>query len=130
MKRTLFLVMLAAALAGGCAGGQARVKGRLLHNGEPMTFPPTTVAIELSPVEENGKVDVSQVYSAVVKEDGSFEVVASKGEVPPGTYAVSIQATGQFKAQLKNFAPGTSAVRRDLEPGKNDLTIDLSRPEG
>jgi hypothetical protein len=130
MKRTVFLAALAAALVGGCEGGQARVKGRLLQGGEPMSFPLTAVAVELSPVDENGKVDGNQVYSAVVQVDGSFTVTASKGEVPPGTYAVSIQATGQLKAQLKSFAPGTSAVRRDLEPGTNDLTIDLSKPEG
>src|SRR3954471_12435245 len=101
MKRSGLIAAMAVVLAGGCGPSVAKVKGRLVDNGAPMTFPPTTVAIELSPIGADGKAEGNTVYSAVVQEDGGFEVVASGGTLPPGTYRVGIIATGKSMERLK-----------------------------
>lgn len=132
MVRTLVLGALALLLAAGCGGGEskAKVKGQIVDNEQPMSFGPTQVAVEFSPLDENGKPDVKTVYSAVVNENGSFEVVASNGELPPGKYRVSILATGKLKARFQAFAPGKSRIDRELDPGMNEVTIDVAKPDG
>jgi len=130
MRALLLPTVLVALAACGCGGGMAKVKGQLVENGNPMTFPPTQVAIELALIGEDGKPDASKAYTAVVNPDGSFEVVASSGEVKPGTYQVGIHASGKLGSRLKAFAPPTSSIRREIKPGANTLTIDLARPEG
>jgi hypothetical protein len=125
MKRMLLGLTLAL-LVIGCGGGKARVKGRVVDNGQPMTFPPTTAAIELTPIGADGKPDVSAVFTAVVNEDGTFEVFASGGELPPGQYEIKVTGYGKLATRLK----AVPALRRELKGGTNDLTIDLSKPEG
>lgn len=130
MKRMWLIAALAGFLAVGCGAGMAKVKGRLVENGTPMSFPPTQIAVELTLLGEDGKPDRSKVYTAVVNEDGSFEVVASGGTLTPGTYQVGIIATGKYTDRLKRFAPPASPVRREVKPGSNELTIDVAKPEG
>lgn len=129
MNRALLMVVLVCALLVGCGSGKAKVRGRLVENGQPTTFPPTTLALELAPVGEDDQPDKTKLYPAVVNEDGTFEVVASGGEVPLGKYAISIQATGKYTEKLKAFAPGASRIRREIKAGTNDLTIDLAKPQ-
>lgn len=131
MRHALLLAALAGLVAGGCGGGSpARVKGQLVENGQPRTFPPTQVAIELAPVGPDGKPDNKKAVNAVVNPDGTFAVVASGGEFPPGTYQVCILAPPKFQPDLKRFAPPTSPLRRELKPGDNELVIDVAKPEG
>lgn len=131
MRRALLVLALAGLAAGGCGGSNmARVKGRLVMNDQPMSFPPTAAAVVFTPLSGEGKPDPSKSYTAVVNEDGSFELLASGGELPSGRYQISIQATGKLGAQLKKFAEPTSPVRRELKPGGNELVLDLAKPEG
>jgi hypothetical protein len=130
MRRVLVCLALTGLLAGGCGGGTAKVKGRLVTNGQPMSFPATQAAIVLSPLGADGKPDPAKSYSAVVNQDGSFELVASGGELPAGNYQVSIQAVGKLKEQLKLFAGTDSPVRRELKSGLNDITIDVTKSDG
>ena len=108
----------------------AKVKGRLVSNGQPMKFPPTQVAVGFSPVGADGKPDPAWSFTTPVNEDGSFELVASGGELPAGTYQVSIQAMGKFATEFKAYAGTSSAIRRELKAGPNEITIDVTKPDG
>ncbi len=131
MRRALLVVALVGLAAGGCGGPKlAKVKGRLVTNDQPMEFPPTAAAVVFTPLNDGGTPDPSKSFTAVVNEDGSFEVLASGGQLPVGKYQISIQAMGKLKEQLKKFGEGVSPVRRDLQPGPNELVIDFAKPEG
>jgi hypothetical protein len=99
-----FIVLVALTAGGRARDSKSELKGRLVSNGQPMTFPPTSAAVVLSPMGADDQPDVSRAFTCVVNEDGSFELVASGGELPAGTYQVSIQAMGKIAAQMKPFA--------------------------
>jgi hypothetical protein len=128
--RRALMALALLALAAGCGSGKARVKGRLVENGQPQKFGATQVALEFVPLGADGKPEQGKSYTAVVNEDGTFEVVASGGELPPGTYQVAVTAMGTLRTKYRAFAAPTSAIRREIKAGKNDLTIDLAKPEG
>lgn len=130
MRRAFVLIALAALAAGGCAEGKARVKGRVVSGGQPMTFPNFQAAVVLAPCGPDDKPDQARSYTCVLGADGSFELVASGGEVPPGRYQVALQTVGKASEQLKTIASPNSPVRRDLKPGPNELTIDVANPAG
>ena len=88
------------------------------------------MALEFIPLDADGKPAPGKSFTAVVNEGGTFEVVVSGGELPPGKYQVAVTATGELRAKYKAFAAPTSAIRREIKAGKNDLTIDLAKPEG
>src|SRR5262245_50213864 len=110
MRRVMILFALGALAAGGCGTNMAKVKGRLISHDQPMTFPATQVAVSFSPIGPDGKPDPAKSYTCVVNEDGSFELVASGGELPAGSYQVSIQAMGKLGAQLKRFVGTGSPI--------------------
>src|SRR5256885_1606722 len=120
MRNCLLLAAVSLACAG-CGGGPARVKGRLVENGQPMKFPPTSAAVEIALLKDDGTPDATKTYNAVVNEDGTFEVVASGGQVTPGTYRIGVQLTGQLAGKYKELAPGSSSVRREIKSGLNEL---------
>jgi hypothetical protein len=123
--------MATALLAGGCAGGPGKVKGQVLENGQPAAFPPMQASVQLAPVGPDGRADWNgTVYTAVLGADGTFEVVASGGEVPPGQYLIAIEQTGKPEPRLAGFSTTKTVVKREIKAGQNTLTIDLARPEG
>ena len=123
----LFLPLLLA----GCGGsGPARVKGQLTENGQPKAMPAGTSSVLFTLVDPDGKPDAGKSYTAVVNADGTFEVVASGGELPPGTYIVSIQVRGKLAGLARGLSGLDSPIRRELKPGQNDLVIDLTNPTG
>ncbi len=133
--RRAFVVLafaLVALAASGCGGpGKAKVKGQLVSGGQPMSFPATQVGVVFTPVGADGKPDPTKAYTAVVNEDGTFELVASGGELPSGNYQVSILATGgKLATQMKPYAGASSPIRRELKPGPNEITIDVTKPDG
>jgi hypothetical protein len=123
----LFMALLAFALVG-CGSGKARVKGRLVENGQALTFAPTSAAVELTLLKEDGTPDPTKVTTAVVDTDGSFEVVASGGEVPIGTYAIGLKLPAPLQRKYAKLSPPASPIRRKVAAGSNDLTIDLAKP--
>jgi hypothetical protein len=130
MKRLIPVVAAVALAAAGCSGGgTARLKGKIVDNGQPVTFPPTTASVQLSPLGEGGTPDPTKVYACVVNEDGSFEFLASGGELPPGTYQVVLELVGG-KGPANAKAIAGKALKRELKSGSNDLVIDLAKPEG
>ena len=113
MNRLLPVLLLSATAMTGCSGGgMGKVKGKLVENGQPTTFPSTQASIQLSPIGPDGKPDLTKIYSAVVNPDGTFEVVASGGEVPTGMYLVAIEMTGKGGERYKQFSANSSAIRR------------------
>jgi hypothetical protein len=117
--------LLALAMAG-CGSSPGRVKGKLLDNGQPKTFPVSTYAVMFTLMGPNGEPDLNKSYTAVVEADGSFEVHASGGTLPPGTYQVTIQSPGKKGAALKATPP---SARREIKSGDNNITLDIAHPE-
>ena len=124
----------AALLLAGCGGGgPAKIKGRVLENGQPVTVA-GQASLVFSPVGPDGKAG-AKAYAAGLNPDGTFELVASGGEVPPGDYVVSFEfsggkGTGAAPTGLAKYREMFKNVKQTLSPGVNDLTFDLARPNG
>ncbi|HEX3147528.1 MAG TPA: hypothetical protein VHR66_05555 [Gemmataceae bacterium] len=130
MKRCFVLLAVVALATAGCSGGMGRVKGAIVDNGQPVTFPPLTGSVQLSPIQPDGTPDMNKVYAAVVNEDGTFELVASGGELAVGMYQVSIELNGnKGPEKAKAFAAKVKPIKREIKSGQNTLTIDLSKPD-
>lgn len=128
-RRLLPAAALGLVLLAGCGGGKAaRVRGQVVENGQPASFAGMLAAVVFAPVGPDGKPDTNRSQTAVLNPDGSFELVASGGELPVGTYMVGIQVVGKAGAKFKDVGPTNSPIRRELKPGPNDLTIDVARP--
>jgi len=131
--RVLLLAAVALPLAAGCGGPEmAKVKGRLVENGAPREVAGGSVGVQLTLIGEGGKLDPKKSYTAVVNTDGTFEVVASGGELQPGTYQVALQfkdPKDKLASQVKAVSGGND-IRREIKPGPNELTIDLLKPGG
>jgi hypothetical protein len=133
--RTRLLAAAAAAvlLLPGCPEPAGRLKGRVVENGQPVGVPPQT-ALMFTKVGPDDKLDANKSYTANISPDGSFEVVASDGRLPPGKYAVSIESPGKgtggvLKYKEKYKLPG-SPFRVTVAAGQNELTVDLAQPPG
>ncbi|HEY1186970.1 MAG TPA: hypothetical protein VGE74_04900 [Gemmata sp.] len=127
MRRAILALVLIALAATGCGAAPAKVKGRLVSNGEPMSVS-GQVAVTFTAL--NGDGTGGRSFTAMVNPDGTFDVVVSGGELPPGLYKVSIVAVGKAADNYKGLVGDKSPVRRELRPGPNEITIDVSKPEG
>jgi hypothetical protein len=127
MRRSASLVALFALLIGGCGESMATVKGKVVEDGKPMRFESNQAAIQLTLVDQDGKLDNKHSYTAVVNDDGSFEVVASGGELVLGNYQVAVLLRGG-DPKYKVLAPPDSPLRRELKSGKNEIIVDLAKP--
>jgi hypothetical protein len=114
----------------GCGDSPGRVKGRVVENGQPKDFPPMQASVTFDRIGPDGKPDTKSSYTAILNKDGTFEVIVSGGELPSGTYAVSISATGKENKLFKGFNAAETKVRREIKSGLNDIQIDLAKPEG
>ena len=122
MRYVILALALFSILIAGCSPGTGKVKGQIVENGQPKTFPASSHAIEMSMIGANGEPDNMKSFTAVVETDGTFEVLASGGQVPPGSYRVSVQGPSTKKLTAK------VAVKREIVIGDNDITIDLAKP--
>ncbi|NBO91493.1 MAG: hypothetical protein EBV06_04135 [Planctomycetia bacterium] len=123
MRRIVIGIALLLLTFTGCGNPMARVKGKLVENGKEMKFPPNSAAVELTSMGEN-----ATTYTAVVNEDGSFEVFASGGQVQPGNYRVGVMLMGKFSGKYPELAPQKSKLTREIKSGSNDFKIDLANP--
>ena len=123
------LVLVVMICLAGCGESKATVKGKIVENGQPKTFGANQAALQLTLIGPDGKPDDNKSFTAVVNEDGTFEVVASGGEIPIGKYQVAVQIMGATGQPYKKLAPPDSPIRRELKSGANELTIDLAKPE-
>jgi hypothetical protein len=90
---------------------------------------PTQAALQFTPLGPDGKPEAASSFTAVVNENGTFEVVASGGKLPAGTYQVGLQTYCKLAGKYRALAPPGSPIRREPRPGWNDLTIDLAKAE-
>ncbi|MBY0513912.1 MAG: hypothetical protein K2P78_08375 [Gemmataceae bacterium] len=130
MRRVLVPALaLGLGLLAGCGGGgAAKVKGRVVENGQPVQVQ-GQAALVLYP-DAGGKPG-TKAYPMALNPDGSFELVVSGGEVEPGPYLISLEVNGpkttpgvgKYKESFKNY-------KQELKPGMNDLTIELTKPNG
>src|SRR5947209_1386810 len=127
--RKLIICALLAACTLGCGGGKGRVKGRVVENGSPVTVE-GQAAVMFYLIGEDGKPDPTRGYPVPLNEDGSFELVASGGQVPPGNYLITVEVNGpksatgmgRFKGR---FSYPDSPLRQEVKGGRNNLTVDL-----
>jgi hypothetical protein len=123
--RTLFLLTCLALFAG-CGDTNSRVKGELIENGQPASFPPGAMAgVVLRPLDAQNRPSETTAYKAVVTPAGSFEWVGGNGELPTGGYQFSLELTGSIRDKYQHLTPAVSRKRIDLKPGANLLTIDI-----
>src|SRR4051794_5375044 len=121
----LLLTASVVALLAGCDSGIAHVKGRIVENGQPLTFGMNQAAVELTPLGADGQPDVAKTFTAVVNADGSFEVVASAGKLPTGQYQIAFRGYGAMASKGKGIPP----FKREIKSGTNELVLDLAKPE-
>lgn len=118
----LFVAILGLAIPG-CGGGMAKAKGRILENGQPKMCPPFSSSITFTPVATGGdETAKGPTFTSPINADGTFEVLVSGGQLPPGDYDISVRF-GAAKG-------GPVSFRRELVSGLNDLTLDLAKPGG
>lgn len=123
------ILVLCVLLLSGCGKTTGELKGQVVEDGKPRTFGGNEAALQLTLIGPDGKFDNNHSYTAVIDKDGSFQVVASGGELTPGEYQVAIQFMGG-NPKYKTFAAPESKVRREIKPGRNHFVIDLANPEG
>ena len=126
-----YLAPLVVLTFAGCGGkpGPAHVKGTLAFDGQPFPLPAQAgeVFLVFHKVGDDGSINQFQMYTALVRGDGSFEVVSSGGELPVGTYQVAIDAASGKVVQFKPFALKTTKARVEFQSGSNDVTLDLAK---
>jgi len=125
MRFALLSATFLTLVAAGCGAGAGKVKGQIVDNGQPKTFPASSYAVEFTLLDGKGEPDISKSYTAVVETDGSFEVRASGGTLPPGTYQVTIKSPGKKSMATASPSP---AARREIKAGDNVITLDLAKP--
>ena len=118
---SLFVAVCLVSSAGCGDNTTGQVTGRLVENGEPKQFPPTSYSVEFvltgGPVEpENMKA-----FTAVVDTDGAFQVRASGGLLPVGKYEVTI------RPPLNKKIAARSPMLREVKPGMNEYTFDIAK---
>jgi hypothetical protein len=130
MRYSAGILVLSTVLVCGCGGATtATVKGKLIENGQAMKFDMNQAAVQLTLVSPEGKLDDSHSYTAVVNQDGSFEVIASGGQLPLGKYQVGLQIRGDNNEKYKKYAAPESPLRREIKGGSNHLDLDLAKLE-
>ncbi len=107
----------------GCGAGVGRVKGRLTDNGQPLAFAPGAQAsVVFTLLGPGGQPDVAHTYTMMLEPDGRFELRASGGELPPGTYKVTLDVAGKEKAKFQRFS-----AKQEVKAGDNTVELDLAK---
>lgn len=138
MRRWLIL-LLALGLTG-CGGGTGKVKGKLVNGGEPVG-PPAGEQLMLifHLLGPDDKPEVGKLYPIGVGPDGSFELVAAGGQLPPGKYMLTLDimplgdSPPGWRSKLPfqgKFTLPDSPLRADVVGGRNSLVVDLAKPAG
>jgi hypothetical protein len=134
--------LLAATLLAGCADSSAhptaRVTGKVMYDGQPVTGGALTFSPESTGAAEPGKIAVGNVapdgsftLSTYKENDGAVvgkhhvTYAAPAGELPPGKeeWAPGEEPT---KSKFADLAPKAPDV--EVKRGANDLVIELTRP--
>jgi hypothetical protein len=115
----------------GCGSSNGRIKGQIVENGQPVEID-GQAALMFYLLDSSGRPDPAHSYPMPLLKDGSFELVASGGEVPPGKYMVTFDVNappsetglGRFRGR---FAYPDSPLRQEIKAGTNQVTIDVAK---
>lgn len=108
----------------GCGASVGKVKGKLTENGQPLSFAPGAQAsVVFTLLGADGQPDKLHAYTMMLEPDGSFELRASGGELPPGNYKVTLDVAGKDNAKFKRFS-----AKREVKAGDNAIDLDLAKP--
>jgi hypothetical protein len=117
-------------------GKTVKVRGKVIDPNKDLSFDPLTgrLAVAFHPWTD-GPSGPEGAFDAIVSPDGAFTVT-----LPPGKYRISVahyvrtdfSPMGQVKNETYKgqFSAERSLIVRDILESTDDLTIDLSRPEG
>ncbi len=149
MKALLHSILVCSAFAiAGCGENAGKLKGTVVDGGKPVGSEGQQVSLSFHPMKPDGSFDPSNCSTAVLNTDASFEFVASGGTLPPGKYKVVISSVGSAEGppalgkekKKKSEKPAdrfaghstfaTSKLTVTVEPGKNEVVLDLSKPAG
>ena len=123
--RVLLITLLL--VASGCGGSASRMKGELVENGQPATFPPGAMpGVVLRPLDGRGRPSETITYKSVVSPGGAFEWVGGNGELPSGGYQFSLELSGSVRDKYPHLTAAASRKRIDLKPGVNLLVVDIA----
>jgi hypothetical protein len=129
MRSLLLLIALAVCLSG-CGSSQGRVKGQVVENGQPVSID-GQAALMFYLLGDDGKPNPAKSYPIPLNPDGSFELVASGGELPPGKYMVTFDINPMSAGSLARFKGRfpypDSPLRQEVKPGTNTVTVDLGQ---
>ncbi|MEO1498655.1 MAG: hypothetical protein AAFV43_16040 [Planctomycetota bacterium] len=131
----MLLSIASAVVLPGCSDGRARAAGSVSLDGQPVTKAgPTRAYVTFQPVGGGPKATGS------IDESGRFTLsVGSKNSLPPGEYRASVRVCEVTPGQggysnTKTVSPEsyastkTSGLVFQLEPGSNDIAIELTTP--
>jgi hypothetical protein len=132
----LFCLILALVLpACSTEGKQHKVKGALLHRGEPyLPKHKGSVTVIFVP-EAEGDTPADSYVADVNREDGTFVVNGKTGRgIPPGKYRVTINqmvmdAPAEINQMNERFSATNSKIIRDIQD-ETPLRIDLAKADG
>ncbi len=131
--RFLPAAAVAAAVLAGCGDSAGTLRGRVVENGQPTEIP-GQAALMFTLLGPDDKPDASKAYTMNIAKDGTFEMVASAGKLPPGKYMVTVETPAKGKTGLAKYKEQyrfpNSPLRAEVATGGNELTIDLAKPNG
>ena len=129
MRVPLFFLICCAGLAGCGSPKPANLKGSLALDGQPFALPANAgeVFISFHGIGSDGKIDIFKKYGGTVSPSGSFEIIASAGELPVGTYQWSIDSAPGRVKEFEPFSYDKSKARVELKSGPNQIILDLNQ---
>jgi len=123
----LMMLLSLCVLAAGCAT-KAKVKGKLVKDGQPFTVSDKGV-IQMTFYAESDSAKAVP-YPVDTKVDGTFEVMGKERKgIPAGKYFVVIRAIDPYPGEdlLKGkFAPEKTALTQEVK-GNDEITIDVAK---
>ncbi len=135
------VILLAMALAAAGCGPPAEktvtVRGKVTDAGAPLVVEGRDIGlgmvqIHFYRIEEAGGQS-SDPYSALVQEDGTFEIAGhSRPGIPPGKYRIAVYQWDPYPQTDRlegRFSETESPIVREISTDA-ELDLDLSRPEG
>ena len=132
----------------GCGADAGRLKGTVVDGGKVVGSEGQQVSLSFYAMKPDGTADAGNCSTAVLNADGSFEFIASGGTLPPGKYKVVIASVGSAEGpptlgkekKKKSEKPvdrfaghstlATTKLMVTVEPGKNEVVLDLAKPTG
>jgi hypothetical protein len=135
MRLTIYLLvgLLPVVTAAGCNGsGKYQTRGRVLKDGAPLVPDDGEfVRVTFVPILAPGERPTDYYTAAFNPTDGTFQAAGKDGQgVPPGKYRIAVEHFRNNKDLLKGAFDGqTSPLIREVKTAKDEIIVDLSKPD-